>query len=300
MSEADGGQISWDIDVSAAEETTQAVEGQANIDWDADPVADGGSSAQNIDWDIGVDENVGQEASDAAHAGKLPAPSLTMVHPRRKCAQPMCLIMGCLADRWWLLVCVIYPGKPVRQEQCVESDCHCLSAHGGTTVGHAGGIIGEMVSDGEFRSSLVNEAHELMAFLQTRLSEAGSMQILGGGHSLLEPVSSATLKHWMQVWPGSSCSCPWKLPLVSATCYDCAGSAALPRFENASAKCAGSTSTECSTLTSSILQELKCAVDHMTSERTQQLLLFQTSERYLSRVAAALQHKAGQESKFRR
>ena len=41
-------------------------------------------------------------------------------------------------------------------------------------------------------------------------------------------------------------------------------------------------------------------MDHMTRERTQQLLLFQTSERYLSRVAAALQHKAGQESKFRR
>ncbi len=31
----------------------------------------------------------------------------------------------------------------------------------------------EMVGDGEFRSSLVNELHELIAFLQTRLSEAG-------------------------------------------------------------------------------------------------------------------------------
>ena len=41
-------------------------------------------------------------------------------------------------------------------------------------------------------------------------------------------------------------------------------------------------------------------MDQMTNERTQQLLLFQTSERHLSRVAAALQHKAGQESKFRR
>lgn len=48
------------------------------------------------------------------------------------------------------------------------------------------------------------------------------------------------------------------------------------------------------------MQELKGAVKHITSERTQQLLLFQTSERYLSRVAAALQHKAGQEAKFRR
>ena len=48
------------------------------------------------------------------------------------------------------------------------------------------------------------------------------------------------------------------------------------------------------------VQELKEAVEHMTSKRTQQLLLFQTSERYLSRVAAALQHKAGQEAKCRR
>lgn len=48
------------------------------------------------------------------------------------------------------------------------------------------------------------------------------------------------------------------------------------------------------------MQELKEAVEHMTSKRTQQLLLFQTSERYLSRVAAALQHKAGQEAKSRR
>jgi hypothetical protein len=48
------------------------------------------------------------------------------------------------------------------------------------------------------------------------------------------------------------------------------------------------------------VQELKEAVEHMTSKRTQQLLLFQTSERYLSRLAAALQHKAGQEAKSRR
>ena len=48
------------------------------------------------------------------------------------------------------------------------------------------------------------------------------------------------------------------------------------------------------------MQELRDAAGHMTSERTQQLMLFQTSERYLARVAAALQRKAGQEAKFRR
>lgn len=62
--------------------------------------------------------------------------------------------------------------------------------------------MGEMASDGDFRSSLVNELHELIAFLQARLSEAGSMQILRGSqgaHTLLEPVPSATLKQWLQV-----------------------------------------------------------------------------------------------------
>ena len=61
-----------------------------------------------------------------------------------------------------------------------------------------------MVSDGDFRSSLVNELHELMAFLQTRLLEAGSMQILGGTHGLLEHVSSTTLCQWVEVRPGIS------------------------------------------------------------------------------------------------
>lgn len=65
--------------------------------------------------------------------------------------------------------------------------------------GLTGGIVGEMVSDGEFRSSLVNELHELIAFLQTRLAEAGSMEILGGSHSLLEPILPATLRQWLQV-----------------------------------------------------------------------------------------------------
>lgn len=54
----------------------------------------------------------------------------------------------------------------------------------------------------------MNEVHELMAFLQTRLSEAGSMQILGSSQGLLEHVSSATLKHWLQVRPDCSSSHP--------------------------------------------------------------------------------------------
>lgn len=70
ISEADGGDISWDIDMSAAEGTDPAEEGQADIDWDADPTADGDISAQNIDWDIGMDNNVGQEASDVAQTGE--------------------------------------------------------------------------------------------------------------------------------------------------------------------------------------------------------------------------------------
>lgn len=65
--------------------------------------------------------------------------------------------------------------------------------------GCAGGIVSRMVRDVDFRSSLVNEAHELMAFLQMRLAEGGSAQILGAGHDLLDPVSSAALKQWLQV-----------------------------------------------------------------------------------------------------
>ncbi len=41
-------------------------------------------------------------------------------------------------------------------------------------------------------------------------------------------------------------------------------------------------------------------MDQMTSPRTGQLLLYKTSERYLDRVTAQLQQKAGQEKKFRR
>ncbi len=59
--------------------------------------------------------------------------------------------------------------------------------------------MSRMVRDVDFRSSLVNEAHELMAFLQMRLAEGGSAQIMGAGHDLLDPVSSAALKQWLQV-----------------------------------------------------------------------------------------------------
>ena len=59
--------------------------------------------------------------------------------------------------------------------------------------------MSRMVRDADFRSSLVNEAHELMAFLQMRLAEGGSAQILGASHDLLDPVSSAALKQWLQV-----------------------------------------------------------------------------------------------------
>lgn len=48
------------------------------------------------------------------------------------------------------------------------------------------------------------------------------------------------------------------------------------------------------------MQELHKIIGQLTEERTQQLLLFKTSERYLDRVTSALQQKAGQEAKFRR
>ena len=64
--------------------------------------------------------------------------------------------------------------------------------------------MGRMVGDADFRSSLVNEAHELVAFLQMRLAEGRSAQILGVSHDLLDPVLSAALKQWLQVRPPSS------------------------------------------------------------------------------------------------
>ena len=69
-SEADGGDISWDIDISAAEGADQAEEGLADIDWDADPMADGDTPAHNIDWDIGVDANAVQKAPELTQTGK--------------------------------------------------------------------------------------------------------------------------------------------------------------------------------------------------------------------------------------
>lgn len=50
----------------------------------------------------------------------------------------------------------------------------------------------------------MNELHELMAFLQMRLSEDGSMQILGGSHDIPDPVPAAKLKQWLQVQPARS------------------------------------------------------------------------------------------------
>ena len=50
----------------------------------------------------------------------------------------------------------------------------------------------------------MNELHELMAFLQMRLSEDGSMQILGGSHDMPDPVPTAKLKQWLQVQPERS------------------------------------------------------------------------------------------------
>lgn len=166
----------------------------------------------------------------------------------------------------------------------------------------------------------MNEVHELMAFLQTRLSEAGSSQGLGGSRDLLDPVSSAALKQWLQVWASSSaadreqaiepdcatevlaqnlhgqrlmsfhpCACP--LSVYQADVKQVGPTPAMPEHASAAYVCWSCFRN---------VQELRDAAGHMTSERTQQLMLFQTSERYLARVAAALQHKAGQEAKFRR
>ena len=76
--EAGGEDISWDIDISAVEGAAQAEEGQADIDWDAAPAADGDAAAENIAWDIGVDDNAAQEAPELALTGERTLLCLTL------------------------------------------------------------------------------------------------------------------------------------------------------------------------------------------------------------------------------
>ena len=76
-SEADGGEISWDIDMTEAEGAPEPEQGQADIDWDADPVPEGDASIQNIDWDIGVDDIAGLEPAAVTQTGKYLTVCLT-------------------------------------------------------------------------------------------------------------------------------------------------------------------------------------------------------------------------------
>ena len=67
--EAQGEEISWDIDISGAESAAEADGAPADIDWDAAPVPESDASAHDINWDIEVDDNVQQESMPPALAG---------------------------------------------------------------------------------------------------------------------------------------------------------------------------------------------------------------------------------------
>lgn len=70
----EGGEISWDIDMSAAEGADQEEDAPADIDWDADPVpapeSEGDAGTGNIDWDIAVNDDATQVPAPAAPQGK--------------------------------------------------------------------------------------------------------------------------------------------------------------------------------------------------------------------------------------
>ncbi len=62
--------------------------------------------------------------------------------------------------------------------------------------------MARLVGEADLRGSLQDEAHELAAFLRSRIAEAGAAS---AGVALLPPaelqdVSVATLEAWLQAW----------------------------------------------------------------------------------------------------
>lgn len=55
--------------MTEAEGAPEPEEGQADINWDADPVPEGDASIHNVDWDIGVDDIAGLEPAAVTQTG---------------------------------------------------------------------------------------------------------------------------------------------------------------------------------------------------------------------------------------
>ncbi len=62
-------------------------------------------------------------------------------------------------------------------------------------------MLGRLVSDGELRSSLLDELHELSAFLRSRASEltSSSSSFLADTPNALQDLSAGTVNGWLQV-----------------------------------------------------------------------------------------------------
>ena len=74
------GEISWDIDFSAAEGDDPAESAPADIDWDAGPTPDGDAGVQKSEWDIELDaDDTSPTSAPATEQGKFSNPSSSAV-----------------------------------------------------------------------------------------------------------------------------------------------------------------------------------------------------------------------------
>lgn len=66
---------------------------------------------------------------------------------------------------------------------------------------HAGGKVFQLLSDGEMRGCLLDELHELTAFLRSRVTEqtSSSSTFIVDTPDALQDVSAGKINSWLQV-----------------------------------------------------------------------------------------------------
>lgn len=180
------GEISWDIDLDFADNpATEAAAPSGGIEWDIDvaETADAGqdqgsNSVQMTEDSLGNGHHLSHMSNHAGdhHAGTEFNLSLTPCHS------------GVLND---------HKSQP-------SADCELYMHQIGQDliVSNAGGIISQLVNDGEVRSQLLNELHELAAFLRTRAAElasSSSSTFIADAHDALQDISAGRTNDWLQV-----------------------------------------------------------------------------------------------------
>jgi len=69
-------------------------------------------------------------------------------------------------------------------------------------VYNAGGVISQLVNDGEVRGRLLDELHELAAFLRIRAAElasSSSSTFIADARDDLQDISAGKINGWLQV-----------------------------------------------------------------------------------------------------